>query len=210
MIFQGVVFLPLVLKSSTSRISLMRWGGERLRTLCTDLRRVDHTSSTKHMMILVVGRLLWTSCSAHLGQNISRAQKVCQQDPQGVRGRDSRNGVLSLSLSLRTRREMTVYKLRKEASQKPNLLVPFQTLELWENSCCKSSKKNPQGAIVCKYTYTQVIYQLSSYLPIYPSIRLSSISLFIYHLSWRKAWQPTPVFLPGEFHRQRSMAGLCP
>ena len=24
---------------------------------------------------------------------------------------------------------------------------------------------------------------------------------------WRKAWQPTPVFLPGEFHGQRSLAG---
>lgn len=71
--FSGSVFLPLVLKSSTSRISLMRCGGERLRTLWTDLRRVDHTSSTKHMMTLVVGRLLWTSCFAHLGQNTSWA-----------------------------------------------------------------------------------------------------------------------------------------
>ena len=24
---------------------------------------------------------------------------------------------------------------------------------------------------------------------------------------WRRKWQPTPVFLPGEFHGQRSMAG---
>ena len=24
---------------------------------------------------------------------------------------------------------------------------------------------------------------------------------------WRRNWQPTPVFLPGEFHRQRSLAG---
>ena len=24
---------------------------------------------------------------------------------------------------------------------------------------------------------------------------------------WRKAWQPTPVFLPGESHGQRSLAG---
>ena len=26
-------------------------------------------------------------------------------------------------------------------------------------------------------------------------------------LPWRKAWQPTPVFLPGESHGQRSLAG---
>ena len=24
---------------------------------------------------------------------------------------------------------------------------------------------------------------------------------------WRRAWQPTPVFLPGESHGQRSLAG---
>ena len=26
-------------------------------------------------------------------------------------------------------------------------------------------------------------------------------------MPWRKAWQPTPVFLPGESHAQRSLAG---
>ena len=26
-------------------------------------------------------------------------------------------------------------------------------------------------------------------------------------ISWRKEWQPTPVFLPGESHGQRSLAG---
>ena len=28
-------------------------------------------------------------------------------------------------------------------------------------------------------------------------------------IPWRRAWQPTPVFLPGESHGQRSLAG-CP
>ena len=27
---------------------------------------------------------------------------------------------------------------------------------------------------------------------------------------WRRAWQPTPMFLPGKFHGQRSMAGYSP
>ena len=26
-------------------------------------------------------------------------------------------------------------------------------------------------------------------------------------ISWRRAWQPTPVFLPGETHGQRGLAG---
>ena len=27
---------------------------------------------------------------------------------------------------------------------------------------------------------------------------------------WRRKWQPTPVFLLGKFHRQRSLAGYSP
>ena len=27
-------------------------------------------------------------------------------------------------------------------------------------------------------------------------------------IPWRREWQPTPVFLPGEFHGQRSLVGL--
>ena len=29
-------------------------------------------------------------------------------------------------------------------------------------------------------------------------------------IPWRRAWQPTPVFLPGEFHGQRNLAGYSP
>ena len=29
-------------------------------------------------------------------------------------------------------------------------------------------------------------------------------------ISWRRAWQPSPVFLPGESHGQRSLEGYSP
>ena len=29
-------------------------------------------------------------------------------------------------------------------------------------------------------------------------------------ISWRRKWQPAPVFLPGNFHGQRSLAGYSP
>ena len=29
-------------------------------------------------------------------------------------------------------------------------------------------------------------------------------------IPWRREWQPTPVFLPGEFHGQRSLADYSP
>ena len=41
-----------------------------------------------------------------------------------------------------------------------------------------------------------------------PASRLSQTLLD--HAVWRRAWQPTPVFLPGEFHGQRSPVGSRP
>jgi len=29
-------------------------------------------------------------------------------------------------------------------------------------------------------------------------------------IPWKRAWQPTPVFLPGESHGQRSLVGYGP
>ena len=29
-------------------------------------------------------------------------------------------------------------------------------------------------------------------------------------ITWRREWLPTPVFLPGEFHEQRSLVGYSP
>ena len=29
-------------------------------------------------------------------------------------------------------------------------------------------------------------------------------------IHWRRKWQPTPVFLPGKFHGQKSLAGYSP
>ena len=29
-------------------------------------------------------------------------------------------------------------------------------------------------------------------------------------LAWRRAWLPTPIFLPGESHGQRSLVGCSP
>ena len=37
----------------------------------------------------------------------------------------------------------------------------------------------------------------------------TSLSLFIF-MHWRRKWQPTPVFLPGESQGQRSLVGCLP
>ena len=35
-------------------------------------------------------------------------------------------------------------------------------------------------------------------------------NLWVRKTPWRRAWQPTPVFLPGESHKQRSLVGYSP
>ena len=39
---------------------------------------------------------------------------------------------------------------------------------------------------------------------------LMMIKSMIRKIPWRRAWQPTPVFLPGESCVQRSLAGYSP
>ena len=41
------------------------------------------------------------------------------------------------------------------------------------------------------------------------SLQRILISFFFYlkTITWRRKWQPTPVFLPGKFHGQRTLAG---
>ena len=36
---------------------------------------------------------------------------------------------------------------------------------------------------------------------------LAKIDSWVGKIPWRRAWQPTPVFLPGESHGQRSLVG---
>ena len=39
--------------------------------------------------------------------------------------------------------------------------------------------------------------------------RRPGFDTWVEKIPWRRKWQPTPVFLPGEFHGQRSLAGYC-
>ena len=41
-----------------------------------------------------------------------------------------------------------------------------------------------------------------------PECRIPGLNPWVRMIPWRKEWLPTPVFLPGEFHGQRSLGGL--
>ena len=43
-----------------------------------------------------------------------------------------------------------------------------------------------------------------------PAIQEILIDPWVGKIPWRRAWQPTPVFLLGEFHGERSLVGYSP
>ena len=42
------------------------------------------------------------------------------------------------------------------------------------------------------------------------NIRDAGLTPWVRKIPWRRAWKPTPVFLPGESHGQKSLEGYCP
>ena len=42
------------------------------------------------------------------------------------------------------------------------------------------------------------------------AVQETRVRSLVRKIAWRRKWQPTPVFLPGESHRQRSLAGYGP
>ena len=43
-----------------------------------------------------------------------------------------------------------------------------------------------------------------------PAMQETQFDAWVRKILWRRAWQPTPVFLPGKLHEQRSLTGYSP
>ena len=43
-----------------------------------------------------------------------------------------------------------------------------------------------------------------------PASRSCGLDSWVGKIPWRRKWQPTPIFLPGEFHGQKTLAGYGP
>ena len=43
-----------------------------------------------------------------------------------------------------------------------------------------------------------------------PVMQKTCVQPWVRKIPWRREWLPTPVFLSGEFHGQRSLAGYSP
>ena len=61
------------------------------------------------------------------------------------------------------------------------------------------SKKN--------YCETSLVAQIVNSLP---AMQVTQVYPWVGKIPWRREWQPTPVFLPREFHGQRTLAGNSP
>ena len=105
--------------------------------------------------------------------------------------------VLFLSIMRRYRNMATVYK--------PGRKLPSETElpALWFWVHCSSELWEKKFFFFCFYHPIYSIIFLIEYTGEYEFERH-------YTPNWRKAWWPTPVFLPGESHGQRILAGYSP
>ena len=55
-----------------------------------------------------------------------------------------------------------------------------------------------------------LVAQMIKNLPANAGDMRHSFHTWVEKISWRRAWQPTPLFLPGESHGQRSLVGYSP
>ena len=69
--------------------------------------------------------------------------------------------------------------------------------------------RSPGEGIGCplQYSWTSLVAQTVKNLPAMKETWFQSLD---WENPWWRAWQPTPVFLPGKFHWQRSLASYSP
>ena len=70
----------------------------------------------------------------------------------------------------------------------------------------------PKLAQVHVHCISEAIQPSHPMMPTSPCLqcRRPKFDLWIGKIPWRRKWLPTPAFVPGEFHGQRSLAGYSP
>ena len=80
----------------------------------------------------------------------------------------------------------------------------FTVLKIWTNAqwvfaSCLVIRAN----VIYHFLAAQMVKNL-------PAMRRPRFDPWVGKILWKREWQPTPVFLPGEFHGQRSLVGYSP
>ena len=63
---------------------------------------------------------------------------------------------------------------------------------------------------LCHHLGAYLVAKTVKNLPTMQETRVRSLGQEDWKIPWRRDWQPTPVFLPGKSHGQRSLAGYDP
>ena len=56
----------------------------------------------------------------------------------------------------------------------------------------------------------RLYYLFNSQVKNLPAMQETQFKPWVQRISWRREWQPTPVFLPQEFHGQKNLVGYSP
>ena len=98
-------------------------------------------------------------------------------------------------------------------NHKAALKCSTDSLGLWFSELVSSSRtlyiRSPSGDSTNKHYGTGLPWWLRWYR-ICLQCRRPAYSPWVGKIPWRREWQPTPVFLPGEFHGQSSLVGYSP
>ena len=76
----------------------------------------------------------------------------------------------------------------------------------WGRSACYAPK-NKTKSIKTFHIWASLVTQTVKNLPVMRETWVWSLG---WEIPWRREWQPTPVFLPGESHEQRSLVSYSP
>ena len=101
-----------------------------------------------------------------------------------------------ISLQLCTALQNTIKKMKLQAA--------INNMYIWEMNWIQKRHKS-----LPRWQASQVKLVVKN-LPANAGDTRHCFNPWVWKMPWRRAWQPTPVFLPGESHRQRSLAGYSP
>ena len=87
------------------------------------------------------------------------------------------------------------------------MCIYFRTSFLILTSKSTVSKNHIPSIKIYMIWGTVLVAQMVKNLPATQETQVQSLG---WKIPWRRKWQPTPVFLPGELHGQRSLAGYSP
>ena len=111
------------------------------------------------------------------------------------------------SVSVRSNRISDLRGKKLKGSKKARTSQDFLCLGTWMNNDRESRRQSKYGG---KVMSAEVNLSLKRLQDIPCQCRRQGLDPWVKKIPWRRKWQPTPVFSPGESHGQRSLAAFSP